>query len=141
MIKITSMFVCEDYSTDVETGNFSAFNIFEQITPSSLPLYLNKIAVCLFLTRQDADPSTADYLIVIKNNDHVLFQQDITFSFESSLRTRATIKLHGLPVLTHGHLLAEAKRDEEIEASWSVNISVASPTLFGLGDSPQSSHT
>jgi hypothetical protein len=105
-MKILSFIVCEDVIRDVDSDRVTLVNVMEQLTSTSYPFFLPKLAIFIFLEKENSEQDINGN-VLLKNNDSIIFNHEIVFSFTEKDRARLLLKFNGLAVTAPGELYAE----------------------------------
>jgi hypothetical protein len=123
MIQIRYCLAAEGVIRDVETNNFSAFNILEELRPEGFPAFLPKISFLSTWERNLEDPREYDMEFTLKLDEEMLTEQPITMNFGDSTKHRQTINMQGLLIPRVGNLVFKLRTaDGQAEGSYSIEV-------------------
>jgi hypothetical protein len=112
MIRSKLMLCADAIIIDAKSNNVSVFNIIEQFTPESLPIFIARFTVLVVLERDPNDPSTIECSLRITLNHTSILDQIITSDFQDKKRNHSIITLSGLPITQPGTLKTSYWLDE-----------------------------
>ncbi len=104
MITCKVMVAAEGIVRDAETNNISVFNILENLSVTSFPLFMQKLYVLCYIRREDGDPTQIDCEIKVSINDDELVAMPLRLDFLDQNVNRATGLIQGLAIPSPGTL-------------------------------------
>jgi len=123
VIKSKLMFCAEGIVIDAQSNNVSVFNIIEEVTPESLPLFFARFTVFILLERDASDdPSEIECSLRIALNDTNTFDQQVTANFQDKKRTRNVVVFGGLPITQPGTLKVSCWLDEHELGHYQIHV-------------------
>ncbi len=114
MIKIKFMLCALGVIQDVESNNISVFNIFEEFTPFGLPALIPEFSILAVFERDNNDPQNIECSFRASLTGEQLLNQNLSVDFQGRNRTRAIVRVGGLPLPRPGKLVIEMAHGELI---------------------------
>jgi hypothetical protein len=102
MIRSKLLLCAEGITRDAESNNISVFNIYEELTPPSLPIIVPKMSILSVVERDQNDPNLFPATLRISLANQIVFEQQIEFNFQGLIRTRNIIVFGGMPITQPG---------------------------------------
>ena len=104
MIRSKLMLCAESIVVDARTNNVSVFNIMDELSAESFPIFLQRFTVLTVLERDDDNDSTIECFLRITLADEEILNQAFDINFQDKKRTRNIVTLGGMTVLRPGTL-------------------------------------
>ena len=105
---------------DAESNQVSIFNILEDVWASSFPLVFPSVHAVFMLTREDGDPGQPDFRLRVSQGRHGEDVVPINVNFEDKRRTRALVRLEGLPIRAVGLVRFAILLDDQELGVWEI---------------------
>ncbi len=121
---ISRLTVCaEGIVQDAVTNKLSAFNIFEEISSVSFPLFITKFCVLTILERDgDADPNKIGIEIKLMMNGDELVKDHIEVNFQGKKRNRTLFDIDGLVIPALGTLCIVISYDKKELSAYEIQV-------------------
>lgn len=101
----SKLFLCADNAVvDKLTNLTSAFGIYEEITPESVPLFIPRLVVLAILEREPGDEQQHECTLNISMGEQTIFSRTVPVDFEEKLRNRTVFTMMGMPIQSIGLL-------------------------------------
>jgi hypothetical protein len=126
----SKLFFCSDStSIDARSNALSAFNIIEQLNAPSFPVVVPRLAILIFLSREEGDPSVVQLQLQIFSGTQQLFGGPLAVNFVQQLSTRTIVELNGLLVPAPAELRLVLRDGDQLLDTWTVTVNqVGQPT-------------
>jgi hypothetical protein len=129
MYTCTLALCAESAIRDAQTNVFSLINIIEELPTPALPALLAKCTYFFRIEKEPVDPLIATFRLVLRNNEHVLSDNNLVVDFENKQATRLVAAANGLIVANPGTLTAVLYFGEATLGHWRVPITVGAPMV------------
>jgi len=108
---------------DAQSNSISVINIFEEIKPEGLPLFISRFMVFVLLKRKtDEDPSKIRCKLRIAIGSNNLLEHVLNIDFQDKKRNRTIVNIGGLVIPSSGILETSIWLDERMLNTFQVEI-------------------
>jgi hypothetical protein len=117
------MLVCgETVILDTFTNQISVINVFEDLIPAGLPIFIPRFTILHYLDREIEDSEIIKLHIVLSLNSEKLFELDHEANFLTKTLSRSIITLGGIPIKEPGKLTATVSAEGIDSIQYSLEI-------------------
>ena len=99
---------------DSMTNQVSIIDLFEQIKSPSFPVFIPKITLLYYVSREAGDPSSKDLLVKCKLDEEDIFNVKVQLDFKQEDSTRIVLGIDGLTLPKAGMFKA-VLMDQDVE--------------------------
>jgi hypothetical protein len=129
MIRVKAFFCADSVSVDSQKQTISAFHIAEGMYSPSYPVVIPKIVAIGIFGRDSTDPSSIDCFLKVQIGADHLAGGPMKLEFQGKSSARSVAEIQTLVVPKPGNLVFSLHIEEEIKATWTVEMSQA-PRFF-----------
>lgn len=120
-MRIDKIICSENIIRDMENGQVTIHNLYDEIKSNSYPILLNKFSI-YFLAIKENQEQTITCFFNIENNDDILFQDSIKINFKDRNTSKGVIKFNGLSVPKDGILKVKFLNETQDQTIFEYNI-------------------
>lgn len=91
---------------DTRTNQISIIDVYEKLESNTFPVYLPKLALLFYLSRDKGDPATRDLTMICTVDETEIFQVDVHVDFKDSDTNRIVLDVEGVNIPKTGTLKA-----------------------------------
>jgi len=126
-------FAAKGVIRDAETGTISVYSILEQLNAEGFPFFMQEMGVLGVWKREAGDAADIDLQVRIRNNDRVLLNGPVRVAFADKQLHRTIVNFRGLVVQEVGQVHFEFVRNDNVIASYSIDIQAAAAQALPAG--------
>ncbi len=104
MLSSNTMLCAEGIVRDVESNNISIFNVLEEVSSTTFPIYFQRFFVFAAAGKSGDDSGKPICNLDVRLNGDLLLSLPFTLDFQGKPRTKTIISIGGLVVPTSGIL-------------------------------------
>ncbi len=91
---------------DTRTNQVSIIDVYEKLEAPKFPVFLPKVTLLFYLSREANDPQTRDLTMICDLEDQEIFNTQVHVDFQSSLTNRIVLEVEGITIPKPGSLKA-----------------------------------
>lgn len=91
---------------DARTNQVSIIDVYEKLESPQFPVFLPKVTLLFYLSRDAADPQTRDLTMICSLEDVEIFNTQIHVDFQVSLTNRIVLEVEGVTIPKPGTIKA-----------------------------------
>lgn len=117
---------------DADSNTVSLVSLIEEFNVPGLPGVLASLNTLFILDRDEGDDDRNEMVLRISNENQPPYQEfPVTVDFEGKNRTRAVVRMGGLPINSPGKLrIGIAFQDaEDLLGWWDISVMVTGPPI------------
>jgi hypothetical protein len=91
---------------DARTNQVSIIDVYEKLESPQFPVFLPKVTLLFYLSRDAGDPQTRDLTMICSLEDVEIFNTQIHVDFQVSLTNRIVLEVEGVTIPKPGTIKA-----------------------------------